>query len=102
MTLHARPSVFGYNLVRLEMDLGIRIVCWYTTFNLKCHKTSKLHHPENVTVCFYQPIPMNITLKISPQGKGLAVVQIMYARALYVHTNRLINEALYTSVCHSL
>ena len=48
-----------------------------------------------------QLVPINAALEISPHGKGSTAIYIC-ARTFYMHTNRLIIEAVYTSVCIDL
>ena len=54
---------------------------------------------ENLAACFFQLISINATLEMSPQTQT-AIYACTYA--LYVHTNRLITEPVYTHACPSL
>ena len=42
---------------------------------ISCH-TSKSHHPQNVTACFSQLIPINATLEVELYGKGSTTMYI--------------------------
>ena len=57
--------------------------------------SSKSHHPRNLTASICQLVPINAALEISPHGKGSTAISIC-AQAFYVHTTRLVIEAVYT------
>ena len=65
------------------------LVVWNYRISSKSHRTSKSCCPWNVAAYFSTLILINAALEISPQVKG----RQWYA---YVHTNRLIIEAVYT------
>ena len=67
----------------------------------KSRRTSKSRRPRNVAASICQFVPINAALEISPHGKGSTAISVC-ARAFYVHTNRLIIEAVYARACRSL
>ena len=69
--------------------------------SLKSRRTSKSRHPWNVAASICQLVPINAALEISPHGKGSTTISVC-ARTFYVHTTRLIIEAVYTRAYRSL
>ena len=57
--------------------------------------------PRNLTACFCKLIPINAALETSLHGKGSPAIYVC-TRPFYVHTNRLIIEAVYACVCVDL
>ena len=51
--------------------------------------------------CICQLVPINAALEISPHGEGSTAISIC-TRTFYVHTTRLILEAVYARACRSL
>ena len=62
--------------------------------SLKSRHTSKSRRPRNVTTYICQLVPINAALEILPHGKGLTAISVC-AQAFYVHTTRLVIEAVY-------
>ena len=60
----------------------------------KSRRTSKSRCPRNVTASICQLVPIKAALEISPHGLESTAVSVC-ACAFYVHTNRLIIEAVY-------
>ena len=57
--------------------------------------SSKSHHTsKSCSILHSQLIPINAALEILPHGTGSTTIYAC-AHALYVHTNRLITEAVY-------
>ena len=63
--------------------------------------SSKSRRPRNVAASICQLVPINAALEISPRGKGSTAISVC-ARTFYVHTTRLIVEAVYVRAYRSL
>ena len=67
----------------------------------KSRPTLKSRRPRDLAVSICQLISINAALEISPHGKGSTAISVC-VRAFYVHTTRLIIEAVYVRACQSL
>ena len=67
----------------------------------KSRRTSKSRRPRNVAASICHLVPINAALEISPHGKGSIEISVC-AGTFYVHTTRLIIEAVYVRAYRSL
>ena len=67
----------------------------------KSRRTSKSCRFRNVATSICQLVPINTALEILLHGKGSTAISVC-ARTFYVHTTRLIIEAVYVRACRSL
>ena len=75
---------------------GIRDKSGTYRISSKSRRTSKSRRPRNVAASICHLVPINATLEISPHGKGSIEISVC-AGTFYVHTTRLIIEAVYVA-----
>ena len=89
ITMSCILQEFATQVNYITMDNHLVVHTIYRTFSSKSCHTSTSCCLRNVPTCFCQFIPINATLKISPDGKGSTAIYEC-AHPVHVHTNRLI------------
>ena len=90
------------SMMHLSYTKQLRCIYIYCISLKSCH-TLKSRRPRNLATYFSHLIPINTALEISRHGIGSPTVYVCaYTLDMYVHTIKLITEAVQAHACWSL